>query len=136
MFFEFKDIDNTLVRLDDIQYTYKSELTKTKPTIVWYRNDRAHCLNYEDEESRDKDYELLKQELLPKNNIEQIPLAGYLFTKDYNSHQGFTIYAGNIAEVKRIETRTTKSDVVIFNGEVIFDIGSKNAKEHGTPIFK
>lgn len=135
MFFEFNNKANTIIKLDDIQYVEKQDNGTYNNIVIQLKKCENLCyIGYKDEQSRDKDYELLKQELLPHSNIENTPF-GYLFTKDYNSNRS-TIYAGRIGEVKRVETHTTKSDVVIVDGEVIFEIGSANAKKYGRPIFK
>ena len=135
MFFEFNNKTNTIIKLDDIQYVEKNNGTYNNILIQLKKSENLCYIGYNDKKSRDKDYERLKQELLPTINVEETPFDSYLFTKDYNSNKG-TIYAGSIGEVKRVETHTTKSDVVIVDGEVIFEIGSANAKKYGRPICK
>lgn len=135
MFFEFNNKANTIIKLGDIQYVEKNNGTYNNIVVQLKKCENLCYIGYNDKKSRDKDYELLKQELLSQSNAKETPFDSYLFTKDYNSNKG-TIYAGSIGEVKRVETRTTKTDVVIVDGEVIFEIGSVNAKKYGRPIFK
>lgn len=105
MFFEFNNKANTIIKLDDIQYVEKNNGTYNNIIVQFKKCEDLCYIGYNDEKSRDKDYELLKQELLPQSNVKETPFDSYLFTKDYNSNKG-TVYAGRIGEVKRVETRT------------------------------
>ena len=78
MFFEFNNKANTIIKLDDIQYVEKNNGTYNNIIVQFKKCEDLCYIGYNDEKSRDKDYELLKQELLPQSNVKETPFDSYL----------------------------------------------------------